>query len=334
MTKTMRALIVPATGELQVADVPRPEPRPGEALVRVLACGVCTSTDWKVINGQMPWAGPPPFVLGHESVGEVVEVGPGVTALKPGDRVTRPVFPEGEPLGTAFGGFAEYGIVADPRAQRSTERINDYNRDRQRVIPNGLSADATALSISLAETASVVNALPDLSGRSVAVAGTGIAGLSLTVWAKAADAWVVTIGRRDKRLARASLLGADATVNSSSHDVVDATLAAAGGAIDGVLEAIGDTAFADRLARLVKPDGWLVAYGAPPSGRAFDERWRIADVKEQDAYDHVWDGMLDGRLNAESFGMVTRPFHAVIDALHEAREGHQVKIVIRMQNSA
>ena len=59
-------------------------PRPGEALIKLAACGVCHS-DLSATNGTIPF--PPPVILGHEGAGVVVEVGAGVTEVAPGDHV-------------------------------------------------------------------------------------------------------------------------------------------------------------------------------------------------------------------------------------------------------
>ena len=72
---------------LEMLDVPEPRPAPGEALVEVLACGLCYS-DVKTIRGHMPYSASLrlPHVAGHEVSGRVVEVN-GPSRLRPGDRV-------------------------------------------------------------------------------------------------------------------------------------------------------------------------------------------------------------------------------------------------------
>src|SRR5437763_13172241 len=70
---------------LHVTDVDLAEPRPGEALVRLIACGVC-HTDMYTASGADP-SGYAPTVLGHEGAGVVESVGEGVDSLAPGDRV-------------------------------------------------------------------------------------------------------------------------------------------------------------------------------------------------------------------------------------------------------
>jgi propanol-preferring alcohol dehydrogenase len=75
-----------------VDTVPVPEPQEGEALVRVIASGICRS-DRHVRNGDWGWAGlkvPTPTTLGHEIGGVVVKVGPSVSRIEPGMRITMP----------------------------------------------------------------------------------------------------------------------------------------------------------------------------------------------------------------------------------------------------
>ena len=84
---TMSAAVVTAFGEdLEVQDLPVPEPGPGQALVRLIASGVC-HTDLHAAHGDWPVKPEPPFIPGHEGVGQVVAVGPEVTRVKVGDLV-------------------------------------------------------------------------------------------------------------------------------------------------------------------------------------------------------------------------------------------------------
>ncbi|MGQ7793365.1 zinc-dependent alcohol dehydrogenase family protein [Faunimonas sp. B44] len=85
----MRAMVLEAPGApLVLRDLPVPEPGPGQILVRVAACGVCR-TDLHVVDGELP--GPKlPLVPGHEIVGTVAALGPGVSGFTPGERVGVP----------------------------------------------------------------------------------------------------------------------------------------------------------------------------------------------------------------------------------------------------
>jgi propanol-preferring alcohol dehydrogenase len=89
MTETMRAMLLTRSpGVLALAELPRPEPGPGQVLVRVHACGVCR-TDLHVVDGDLTEP-KLPLVPGHEVVGRVAALGPGVERYAEGDRVGVP----------------------------------------------------------------------------------------------------------------------------------------------------------------------------------------------------------------------------------------------------
>ena len=81
----MQALLLTAPGVLELVDLPRPDPGPGEVRIRVAACGICGSD----VHGYTGETGRriPPLVMGHEAAGTVEAVGAGITDLGPGDRV-------------------------------------------------------------------------------------------------------------------------------------------------------------------------------------------------------------------------------------------------------
>ncbi len=86
----MKAMLLEQDGDvttnpLQMRDLPLPEPGPGQVRIRVTVCGVCR-TDLHVVEGELP-PSTRPIVPGHETVGIVDQVGPGVTLLKERDRV-------------------------------------------------------------------------------------------------------------------------------------------------------------------------------------------------------------------------------------------------------
>lgn len=85
----MKAVVLQAPGKpLQLADVPRPEPGPGQVLIRVSACGVCR-TDLHIVDGELTEP-KLPLILGHQIVGRVLESGGGVSPVEHGDRVGVP----------------------------------------------------------------------------------------------------------------------------------------------------------------------------------------------------------------------------------------------------
>ena len=123
----MRAAVVREPNQIGVETVPEPAIGDYDALVRIVGCGVCTGTDRHILSGDFPWMAPYPFILGHESIGRVIEVGANVRYLTPGDLVLRPTAVRGgqtlNGVRAVWGGYAEYGVVAGDPDRR---RLIDY----------------------------------------------------------------------------------------------------------------------------------------------------------------------------------------------------------------
>src|SRR6266542_296507 len=109
----MKAAVVVKPGVLGVQGVPAPQVGDYDVLCEMLYGATCTGTDQHLIAGRFPWPVRYPTVLGHESIGRVVAVGPRVRRFKPGDLVTRVGTPPppGSALDVNCGGYAEYGIA-------------------------------------------------------------------------------------------------------------------------------------------------------------------------------------------------------------------------------
>ena len=278
----MNAAVIVEPGTVQVRPIPKPEPGPFEALVKIEACGLCGTTDRHLVAGTQCYHQPDhyPAVLGHEAVGTIVALGDNVSHFKLGDRVTRAtsIWP-GEKRGelfSAWGGFAEYGIVRDrlAMAEAGDEAYRDnYLAVRQVVAPAGIDPVDASLAISVSELASWVWQLGAIGGRSIAVGGTGLAGCAICAVASLAGAGpIIAIGRRDDRLAHARRLGAHVTINSGEQDVAaEVRKATDGKGAEFFAEATGvDDVFAKGLSALV--DGGVAAiYGAPD-----DQRYTLA----------------------------------------------------------
>jgi 2-desacetyl-2-hydroxyethyl bacteriochlorophyllide A dehydrogenase len=269
----MKALIVTEKHQLELREIPPPKPGPYEALVKIKACGICSTTDRELIAGTQPYNKDYPCVLGHEAVGEIVETGPKVRTFKPGDWVTRPVsiWPgaKRDGLFSAWGGFAEFGFVRDQRAMAvdgDKSASYDYTAQRQNVVPReGLTLEQTVLAISLAETASWFWNLPPVGGKSVCVAGTGIAGLSTAIWSKLAGAKrVVVLGRRKERLDLACELAADIGVNVKDTNVAQTVTTT--GKMDLFIEAAGQPEMLRMAAAVLRSGGTFARYAVKPKG--------------------------------------------------------------------
>jgi 2-desacetyl-2-hydroxyethyl bacteriochlorophyllide A dehydrogenase len=298
----MRAAAVYGPDDIRVESMPEPEIGDYDALVRIVACGVCTGTDLHILQGRFPRLPAYPLVLGHESIGRVVEVGPKVRHFRVGDLVLRPVAPRpGERLGgygSAFGGFAEYGVVADARAiTEDTPRTETPELPAfaiaQQVVPPDFDPIDAGMFITFKETLSWLRDLGPVVGRSVVVLGTGPVGLSFVRVAKffGADP-VIAVGRRDERLELARQLGADAGVNTARQDLAAGVRAATDGrGTDYVIEAVGSSELLAESVRALANGGQIGIYGVAPESKPLPTagaapNWQIRSISPSESTVH------------------------------------------------
>jgi threonine dehydrogenase-like Zn-dependent dehydrogenase len=305
----MRAVTVPEPGRLAFTDLPVPSYNEYEALVEILTCSICSGTDTHILHDQFPLRAYP-CVLGHESIGRVVEVGAAVRNLRPGDLVLRPAAVRpGEQLGgyhSMFGGFAEYGVVADAGAILADASGGQPPRlppfaTAQQVVPADFDPDLAGAFITFKETLSFLLRLGVQPGRSLLILGSGVVGLSFTLGAKLIGATpVIVAGRRPEPLELARSFGADAVVNVSQEELTERVRAYTNGmGAAFAVEAVGDWAVAQAGIRPLADGGQIGIYGVPPGRQAaFDftgapRNWslRFVQPKEEDVHQQVLDQM-------------------------------------------
>jgi threonine dehydrogenase-like Zn-dependent dehydrogenase len=260
----MKAGVVVSPGNIAVRDIAPPEPGSDEALVRIEACGLCGTTDRHIVEGRQAhhpadWY---PAILGHEAVGTVIAVGPDAKKIHVGDRVTRPVaiWPgtSRDGLYSAWGGFAEYGLVRDFHG------TPDYTGDRQHVVPAGLSLVDAVLAVSISEVASWMEKLGDLSGRTIVVGGTGFAAAVMCQCARSQNARaIIAVGRSPQKFAWAEANGATHTLvfNAETGAKVREICGQAGA--DWFLDAAGHQSVFEAGLGYLRPGGQAAIYGAP-----------------------------------------------------------------------
>lgn len=265
--KTKAAVLVELNAPLQFHDLEIPNLEYGQVLVKVLASGICGSQLGEIagVKGHDPYL---PHLLGHEACGDVLEVGPGVRRVKPGDRVIlhwrKAAGLEGPPakyrcekLGEVNSGwvttFSEHTVVSE-------NRVTPVDPS----VPVGVAA---LLGCAVTTAGGVVNndAAVQL-GESVLVLGAGGVGLSVVQAARLAGACPVVVADRFAgRLELARSLGADRSVDTSSCDDIEAELNLAGG-YDVVIESTGYVPFIEMAYRLTAPQGRTVLVGVPKAG--------------------------------------------------------------------
>jgi NADPH:quinone reductase-like Zn-dependent oxidoreductase len=247
---------------LKVVERPRPEPGPGQALVRMRACSL-NFRDLMVAKGLYNPKMRLPMVPFSDGCGVVEAVGPGVSRVKVGDRVT-PIFMQAWIEGdltdakgkSALGGGNPVGGVLAEYAALSEHGLVP--------VPDGLSDEQAACLPCAAVTAwnALVTQGHVKSGDTVLVQGTGGVSIFALQFAKAHGARVIATSGSDDKLARVRQLGADETINyKTTADWDKAAVQLTGGVgVDHVVEVGGAGTF-ERSLHAIRPMGVVSQIG-------------------------------------------------------------------------
>lgn len=341
----MKVAVTDGQGKLWIEEVPTPEPTPYQCLCQIEACATCTGTDQKHIHGKLPFPNDYPGILGHESVGRVVQVGSKVRNYQVGDRFLRPcaIYPGGQlgELYSVWGGFAEYGLVTDTKALLEDDpaaEVNPYTQFQQ-IIPDDLeisAAEATTL-ITLKEAASLVVNAGIKQGSSVVILGAGAVGISMCKFAKLMGAVpVIMVARRDEQLSYAKTIGADEIINSSTESVSDRIkeLTDSSG-VDRIIDTAGSVELVTDAVQALATGGKLVPYGMPETdgaitGAVSDDAVLGAQPAEAKAHEYVLGTVRLGLLNPLDFYSHKLPFAEVVEGFELLKTKEAFKVVFEM----
>ncbi len=261
----MKAAIVEEPGVLTVREIPKPKVGSYDALCDLLYGATCSGTDQHLIAGRFPWSVKYPTVLGHESVGRVVEVGSQVRHLKMGDLISRvgaPPSSDGS-YHANWGGFAEFGIAKDHQAMRE-DGLDPATWQPYRihqVIPSDIDPAAATMIITWRETLSYITRMGITAGQCLLVVGSGGNGLAFVAHAKHAGAGpIIMIGNPARRQV-AQAAGADGYFSYKTADVLTQISKAYPQGFDFIIDAVGKAETADQVLDLLKPGGMLGIYG-------------------------------------------------------------------------
>lgn len=361
--ETMKAWVLGDPEELTLVDKPVPAPGAAEVLVRIDAIAVC-ATDIEIIRHGPPAqiAGGLPFnknfTPGHEYMGTVVKLGPGVDEYKPGDRVTVEIhagcgrcercrmgmytsclnygenYP-GHDKGhrangfTTDGGFAEYAV----------NNVNTLVR-----VPDDMSDEEATLVVTAGTAMYGLDALGGLiAGEPLVVTGPGPIGLMGVAVGKALGADpVILTGTRDSRLEMGVKLGADHVVNVRQEDPVEAVNRITGGrGVHYVLECSGAPNALNEAAKMVNRGGKICLAAFPSAPVPVD----VAHLVRNNIYVFGIRGegksathraaafMKQKRFDASIIHTHTFALEDVPEALRYARERIEdaIKVVVKMR---
>lgn len=343
---------------METTTVLVPDPGPGEALVKVQACGVChTDLHYREggINDEFP------FLLGHEAAGVVESVGPDVTSVAPGDFVvlnwravcgscracrrgrpwycfathnaTQPMtLEDGTPLSPALGigAFAEKTLVAAGQCTK--------------VDPAASPAAAGLLGCGvMAGLGAALNTGNVGRGDSVAVIGCGGVGNAAVAGARLAGACrIIAVDLDDRKLEWARGLGATHTVNGGTQDVVKAIQELTGGnGADVVIEAVGRPETYQQAFYARDLAGTVVLVGVPTPemrlelplldvfgrGGSLKSSWYGDCLPERD-FPLLIDLYLQGRLDLDAFVSERIALDGVEEAFARMERGEVLRSVV------
>ena len=271
--QTMRANVFHGVNSIAVEEVPRPRAGVGEAVIRITLTTIC-GTDLHILRGEYPVK--PGLIIGHEPVGVIEELGPGVTGYEIGNRVlVGAITPCGQCRGClsgqssqcgrdsgyeAIGGWrfgntingaqAEYLLV--PNAQANLAKIPDDVSDEQVI----LLADIASTGFSGAEAGHVK------IGDTVVVFAQGPIGLCATAGARLMGAsFVIGVDSDPNRMKMSRHMGADVVLNFAEQDVAAEVKRLTGGGADVAIEALGTQSTFETALRSLRPGGTLSSLG-------------------------------------------------------------------------
>jgi len=266
--KTMKAAVVQQFGEpLVLREVPVPQPGPGQALVEIIASGVC-HTDLHAADGDWPVKPSLPFTPGHEGAGIVVALGPGVTHLKEGDRVGvawlhsacghcefclsgwETLCLEQKNSGYSVNGsFAQFAIAQADYLGR---------------IPENLSfVDAAPILCAGVTTYKGLKETETRAGEWVVISGVGGLGHIAIQYAKAMGLHVAAVDLGPEKMALARTLGAEIAIDAKAQDPPTEIQKQIGGAHGVLVTAVSTIAFKQAIGML-RRGGTCVLNGLPP----------------------------------------------------------------------
>ncbi len=330
----MKAAVLYAPHDLRIEQRPVPTPSEGEVLVRILSVGVCGSDVHYYEHGRIgDFVVSKPLVLGHESSGEIVEVGKGVSSARVGERVAI------EP-GAACGRCepcrnGRYNLCPNmrfhgtPPVDGTLAEFVTLKSDLAYGVPDEISDNAAALLEPLSVGIWASRKAGIQIGTSLLIAGAGPIGLVTTKVAHAVGATrIVVTDVNQNRLAAALASGATEVYVAGSDQVA--------GDFDAFIDCSGSTRAIDAGVRAVRPAGSAVLVGMG----ADDLRLPLAAIQQRELlitgtfrYANTWPTAIalvaSGRVSLDDLVTGEYGLVDVEQALNAGRDPNSIKAIVR-----
>lgn len=360
MSEQVRGVVATAKKQpVSIETIVVPDPGPGEAKVRIQACGVChTDLHYREggINDEFP------FLLGHEAAGIVEAVGPDVTNVAPGDFVILNWRAVCGTCRSCLKGKPQYcfstfnatqkmtlldGTVLSPALGIGAFAEKTLVAAGQCTPVNAAASPATAGLLGCGVMAGIGASMLTGNvqrGDSVAVFGCGGVGDAAIMGAKLAGATtIVAVDLDDTKLAWAKECGATHTVNAGTGDPVEGVKAATNGfGADVVIEAVGNPKVLEQAFFARDLAGTVVQVGVPTPDMTFPQIPMIEFFGRGGALKPSWYGdclpsrdfpllidlYLQGRLDLDRFVSETIALDQVEEAFHKMERGEVLRSVV------
>ncbi|MCI8441124.1 MAG: NAD(P)-dependent alcohol dehydrogenase [Provencibacterium sp.] len=321
MEGNMKVAVMTGIGKIAYETRPIPKPKAGEVLVKLEYVGICGSDLHYYESGRIGgFIVEPPFVLGHEPGGTVVEVGEGVKHLSVGDRVA---LEPGKTCGHCeFCRTGRYNLCPDviffatPPVDGVFSEYVAHEADLCFKLPENVSTLEGALIEPLAVGFHAARQGGAEAGQTAVVTGAGCIGLVSMMALKAMGVSRVYISDvMEKRLEKALELGADGVINAREKDTVEAVKELTGGAgCDLVIETAGTEITTRQAIAMTKKGATIVLVGYSASGEltlpvsmALDKELTFKSVfRYRHIYPMAIEAVAQGKVNLK--GIVTNFF--------------------------
>jgi propanol-preferring alcohol dehydrogenase len=263
----MQAAVVHAFGkDLTIDNVPVPTPGHGQALVKLITSGVC-HTDLHAVEGDWPVKPSPPFIPGHEGVGEVVALGDRVTNLKIGQLVGNAwlfsACGDCQYCNTGWETLCEKQQNAGYSVDGSFGEYMLVDAKFAAIIPDGADlvevAPVLCAGVTVYKGLKMTEAKP---GEWVVISGIGGLGHIAVQYAKAMGLRVAAVDIADDKLALAKKHGAELVVNALTEDPIEVVQRVTGGAHGVLVTAVHPSAFGQAI-HMSRRGGTIVFNGLP-----------------------------------------------------------------------